>query len=190
MIQRFRACLTWRKREPDVNSKESRGGTGVIVGKVSPLTHLSLRSEQDNQSGDAFFYQTGSPDDQGSSGSAAAPSALRAFDGTMSTTDCIGSLLFMERRVWNILYFFFLKNQLVLITLFCNTDKSLHFFTKLSLINLCFFHGLYTWSTILTQFQETRRNMWSRFHILFNCSRKPIPTHRSTHRCDALNIGE
>ena len=87
-------------------------------------------------------------------------------------------------------FFFFLKNQLLLITLFCNTDKSLHFLTKLSLINLSFFHSLYTWSTILTQFQETRRNMWSRFHILFNCSREPVPTHRSTHRCDVVNIGE
>ena len=158
---------------------------------MRPLTHLSLRSEQDNQSGDAFFYQTSLPDDQGSSGSVAAPSDLRAFEDKVSTTDCIGSLLFTEQRVWDILFFFFpLKNQLVLITLFRNTDKSLHFLTKPSLINLSFFHCLYTWSTILTQFQETRRNTWSRFHILFNCSTKPVPTHRPTHRCDALNIGE
>ena len=83
----------------------------MIVGKVSPLTHLSLRSEQDNQSGDAFFYQTGSPDDQGSSGSAAAPSALRAFDGTMSTTDCIGSLLFNGTKGMEHTLFFFSKKS-------------------------------------------------------------------------------
>ena len=35
-------------------------------------------------------------------------------------------------------FFFSLKNQLVLITLFHNTDKSLHFLTKPSLINLFF----------------------------------------------------
>lgn len=129
MIQRFRACLTWRKREPDVNSKEVQR-RNRCDSREGVSTHTP-ESEVWAPSGDAF-YQTSFPGDQGSSGSTAAPPALRAFEDTISTTGCIGSLLFMERRVWNILYFFSRKSTSVNHTL-------LHFLTKLSLINLSFF---------------------------------------------------
>lgn len=70
-------------------------------------THISESgSEQDNQCGDVFFYQTNFLDSQGPSGSAAVSTGLIAFDENISTTHCIGYLLFTKQRLWNILYFF------------------------------------------------------------------------------------